>query len=64
MTYLNDEFLSDLAGESPSWIYRKEWDSYPRMKPVLAYAPVEPYKGFQYLAAMEPWISWLVPLTK
>lgn len=58
MTYLNDDFLTDLAGEAPSWVYRKEWDSYPRMTPISHYAPVEPYKGFQYLAAMEPWISW------
>lgn len=61
MDYLDDDFLAGLAGETPSWVYRKEWDAYPRMEPIRTYAPVEPYKGFHYLAGLEPWISWYVP---
>lgn len=57
LTYLNDEFLEELIGEKPSWVLRKEWDSYPKLRPIRTYAPVEPYKGFHYLAALEPWVS-------
>jgi prenylcysteine oxidase/farnesylcysteine lyase len=60
MAALDDEFVNRLIGEEPSWLYRKEWDSYPKLGPISAFAPVQPMKGFHYLGAMEPWVSTLV----
>lgn len=58
MQRLSEDFLYRLlGGEVPSWVLRKEWDSYPALGPISAFAPVEPIKGFHYLGAMEPWIS-------
>jgi len=57
LTYLSDRMLSQLFGEIPGWLLRKEWDSYPKLGVIGQYAPVEPMKGFQYLAALEPWVS-------
>lgn len=62
---LSDQFLRDLIDEDPLWVLRKEWDSYPALRPMRdtgrrgegGYAPVEPYRGFHYLAALEPWVS-------
>lgn len=55
--YLNEEFLTDLIGEEPGWLLRKEWDSYPELRPVSSFPPVEPVEGVQYLGALEPWVS-------
>jgi len=57
LTRVNDRFIRALIGEDPTWLLRKEWDSYPLLKPVASYAPVEPVKGVQYLAAQEEWVS-------
>lgn len=57
MQELSDEFLERMLGETPTWILRKEWDSYPELAPISSYAPVEPMKGFHYLGAMEPYVS-------
>ena len=57
LTYLTDRFIHSIIGEDPSWLFRKEWDSYPVLSPISAYAPVEPVAGVQYLAAQEPWVS-------
>jgi len=62
MAALDDEFIYGLIGEEPSWLYRKEWDSYPALGPISAFAPVEPMKGFHYLGAMEPWVSTYVSI--
>jgi prenylcysteine oxidase/farnesylcysteine lyase len=61
MAPLDGGFIHRLIGEEPSWLYRKEWDSYPRLGPISSFAPVEPMKGFHYLGAMEPWVSTYVP---
>ena len=55
--YLKDKILRDILGEEPTWVLRKEWDSYPELRPLSAYPPVEPVKGVQYLGATEKWIS-------
>jgi prenylcysteine oxidase/farnesylcysteine lyase len=60
MAALDDQFIHELIGEEPSWLYRKEWDSYPELGPISAFAPVQPMKGFHYLGAMEPWVSTYV----
>jgi len=57
VTYVTDRFITELIGEEPGWLLRKEWDSYPVLKPIASYAEVEPVKGVQYLAALEPWVS-------
>lgn len=58
LTYLKDSIIrSIIGGDEPTWLLRKEWDSYPPLRPISSYAPVEPVKGVQYLAALEPWIS-------
>jgi len=57
LTPVNDRFIKAMIGEEPSWLLRKEWDSYPVLKPTASYAPVEPVQGVQYLAALEPWVS-------
>ncbi|WVQ94044.1 hypothetical protein IAU59_001122 [Kwoniella sp. CBS 9459] len=57
LTRLNQRFLYEMLGEEPSWLLRKEWDSYPKLRPINAYAPVQPIKGFHYLAAQEAWVS-------
>ncbi|EIW73268.1 hypothetical protein M231_03632 [Tremella mesenterica] len=57
LTYLKESILSELLGEEPTWVLRKEWDSYPKLKVTATYAPVEPMRGLQYLAALEPWVS-------
>ena len=58
MTYIKDKILRNLlGGEDPTWIVRKEWNSYPKLSVIASYAPVEPAKGLQYLASLEPWVS-------
>jgi hypothetical protein len=57
-----DATLRALLGEEPGWLLRKEWDSYPVLAPTKSFAPVEPVRGVQYLAAMEPWVSTCVRL--
>jgi prenylcysteine oxidase/farnesylcysteine lyase len=57
LSSLSDEYLYTLIDEEPRWVLRKEWDSYPKLGPIKSYAPVEPYRGFHYLAALEPWVS-------
>jgi hypothetical protein len=59
-----DATLRALLGEEPGWLLRKEWDSYPVLAPTQSFAPVEPVRGVQYLAAMEPWVSTCVRLLR
>ncbi|ORX34627.1 Prenylcysteine lyase-domain-containing protein [Kockovaella imperatae] len=56
-TYLKDHFIRSMIDEEPSWLVRKEWNSYPELRPRTEWPPVEPVKGVQYLASLEPWIS-------
>ncbi|ORY25191.1 Prenylcysteine lyase-domain-containing protein [Naematelia encephala] len=57
LTRFSDKLIRELIGQDPTWLLRKEWDSYPSMTTVASYAPVEPLPGVQYLAALEPWVS-------
>lgn len=54
---LSDDTLTLILGEEATWVKRKEWYSYPALRPLTTYPPVEPLKGLQYLAALEPWVS-------
>lgn len=56
-SFLNDRILRSIVDETPGWVLRKEWDAYPVLQPLSHYPPVEPVKGVQYLAALEPWVS-------
>ncbi|KAL1412043.1 hypothetical protein Q8F55_003040 [Vanrija albida] len=55
--HIDDEHLERIFGHKPSWVLRKVWESYPVLRPIAAYAPVEPIKGLHYLASLEPWVS-------
>ncbi|WVO14829.1 hypothetical protein L204_102468 [Cryptococcus depauperatus] len=57
LTRLSDRFLREMLGEDPTWVLRKEWDSYPQLLPNVNYAPVELTEGVEYLAGMERWVS-------
>lgn len=54
---LSDETLAELF--DVTWVYRHEWDAYPRLEKRPSYPPMEPIKGFHYLASFEPWVSTL-----
>ncbi|WOO80156.1 Farnesylcysteine lyase [Vanrija pseudolonga] len=54
---IDDDHLERIFGEKPSWVFRKVWESYPLLRPIAAYAPVEPIRGLHYLASLEPWVS-------
>lgn len=57
LTRLSDRFLREILGDEPTWVKRKEWDSYPKLEPFAGYAPVNLTEGVEYLAGMERWIS-------
>lgn len=57
LTRLSDRFLKGILGDEPTWVKRKEWDSYPKMEPFAGYAPVKLTEGVEYLAGMERWVS-------
>lgn len=59
---LDNMFLADILGEDPTWVYRKVWHSYPVLRPTATFPPMQPMKGFHYLAALEPWVSTYVRL--
>jgi prenylcysteine oxidase/farnesylcysteine lyase len=54
---LEDYTLTAIFGDEPTWVHRKTWLSYPKIRPISAYASVEPIPGFHYLASLEPWVS-------
>lgn len=57
---VSDAVLADIFGPSTvTWTHRKVWDtgSYPVLKPTTSFPPVQPRKGFHYLASMEPYLS-------
>ncbi|OWZ79263.1 prenylcysteine oxidase/farnesylcysteine lyase [Cryptococcus neoformans Tu401-1] len=57
LTRLSDRLLREILGEKPTWVTRKEWNSYPKMEPTAGYAPVTLTEGVEYLAGMERWVS-------
>ncbi len=54
---ISNDLLADIFGADPTWVYRKEWDSYPVLHPTASFPPMQPMQGFHYLASLEPWIS-------
>ena len=55
---LSDETLDAILGlDTIGWVFRKEWDAYPRLKPTREFPPLVADERFYYLNAMEPLIS-------
>ncbi|KAH7910709.1 FAD/NAD(P)-binding domain-containing protein [Hygrophoropsis aurantiaca] len=53
---LTDEWLKTVFGHV-GWVYRKEWDAYPKLPPTNEFPPVKLEQGFYYVNAFEPFIS-------
>ncbi|KAG8959873.1 hypothetical protein FRC03_007347 [Tulasnella sp. 419] len=52
------EWLEDLFGAGTiGWVYRKEWDSYPKLPPTSTFPAVKPDTGLWYVNSLEPWVS-------
>ncbi|KAG6919572.1 hypothetical protein DXG01_004235 [Tephrocybe rancida] len=54
---ISDELLVRLFQGQVGWVYRKEWDAYPELKPTTTFPPVKVDHGFYYVNAFEPLIS-------
>jgi len=55
---LSDEWLATVFGKGGiKWIYRKEWDAYPKLPPTTTYPPVKLDRGFYYVNSFEPLMS-------
>ncbi|KAF8588432.1 FAD/NAD(P)-binding domain-containing protein [Ramaria rubella] len=53
---LSDTWIRGAFGKV-GWIYRKEWDAYPRLPPTTEFPPVKPDSSFYYVNSFEPFIS-------
>ncbi|KAG6885530.1 hypothetical protein C0993_000526 [Termitomyces sp. T159_Od127] len=54
---ISDELLIRLFSDQVSWIYRTEWDAYPKLTPTTTFPPVKVNRAFYYVNAFEPFIS-------
>ncbi|KAK1218693.1 hypothetical protein PQX77_018592 [Marasmius sp. AFHP31] len=54
---ISDEWLNETFSGQVGWVYRKEWDAYPRLFPTTSFPPVKLGSGFYYVNALEPFIS-------
>lgn len=56
---LTDDFIRDISGSGAnvSWIYRKEWYSYPKLRPTTNFTDFKVADGLWYLNGMETFIS-------
>lgn len=56
---VSDEWLGKLFGgqDKVGWVYRKEWDAYPRGRPTTEFPPLHPDSGLWYINSFEPLIS-------
>ncbi|KIJ35920.1 hypothetical protein M422DRAFT_232724 [Sphaerobolus stellatus SS14] len=53
---VGDEWLRSVFGEV-TWVYRKQWDSYPILPPTTSFPPVVPDENLYYVNSFEPFIS-------
>ncbi|TDL28887.1 FAD/NAD(P)-binding domain-containing protein [Rickenella mellea] len=53
---ISDEWLEKVYGKV-GWVYRKEWDAYPKLPPTTKFPPVHLAPGLYYVNAFEPFIS-------
>jgi len=54
---VSDEWLDKIFPGQVGWVYRKEWDAYPKLPPTTTFPPVKLANGFYYVNAFEPFIS-------
>ncbi|KAG7099795.1 hypothetical protein E1B28_001607 [Marasmius oreades] len=54
---ISDEWLKRVFNGQVGWVYRKEWDAYPKLPPTTVFPPVKLDTGFYYVNAFEPFIS-------
>jgi len=54
--HMSDEWLKTVFGQV-GWVYRKEWDAYPKLPPTASFPPVKLDQGFYYVNSFEPFIS-------
>jgi len=54
---ITDEWLEEVFEGQVGWVYRKEWDAYPRLLPTTTFPPVKLDRGFYYVNAFEPVMS-------
>ncbi|KAL0950719.1 hypothetical protein HGRIS_007495 [Hohenbuehelia grisea] len=54
---ISDATLQRILPNSVRWVYRKEWDAYPKLPPTKTFPPVKLSKGLYYVNAFEPLIS-------
>ncbi|KAG5646044.1 hypothetical protein DXG03_004467 [Asterophora parasitica] len=54
---LSDEWLNKVFLDQVGWVYRKEWDAYPKLIPTSTFPPVRLDRAFYYVNAFEPFIS-------
>ncbi|KAG6891088.1 hypothetical protein C0995_014178 [Termitomyces sp. Mi166 len=54
---ISDEFLSRVFSGQVGWVFRKEWDAYPKLTPTTTFPPVKVDRGFYYVNAFEPLVS-------
>jgi len=54
---VEDEWLNRVFGSKVGWVYRKEWDAYPKLPPTSSFPPVVVAEGLYYVNAFEPFIS-------
>ncbi|EGO02796.1 hypothetical protein SERLA73DRAFT_165743 [Serpula lacrymans var. lacrymans S7.3] len=53
---VSDEWLERIFGHV-GWVYRKEWDAYPKLPPASVFPPVKLDQGLYYVNSFEPFIS-------
>jgi len=54
---ISDEWLDTIFNGQVGWVYRKEWDAYPKLPPTTTFPPVKLDAGLYYVNAFEPFIS-------
>ncbi|KAF5355736.1 hypothetical protein D9756_004026 [Leucocoprinus leucothites] len=54
---ISDEWLAEVFNDQVGWVFRKEWDAYPKLPPTASFPPVKLDKGFYYVNSFEPFIS-------
>jgi len=55
---VTDDWLEKVFGNgNVGWVYRKEWDSYPKGVPTTAFPPISPDTGLWYVNSFESFIS-------
>jgi prenylcysteine oxidase/farnesylcysteine lyase len=54
---VSDEWLDKIFDGQVGWVYRKEWDAYPKLPPTTTFPPVKLDAGLYYVNAFEPFIS-------